>query len=143
MLVDAVEVVQNPQMVGPVGVRSLVRLQSLNDCLRIWVPSADLAEATSRGRGSVPPELVKVPVSHAQGARPIFVPEDRELGGLREVTRQRAGMCGGEAVGQEVETRTEVVEEVADEHADRVARWPFGGGKPTGSAPRVCFRPDE
>lgn len=104
MSIEPRKLVELPQGGIHEGVASLVRLQSLNSCFRAWrhatnAPRCSLAEHTR---------------SHTSLSLPIYVPEDREFNLIRGLFGEGVGVRGGELVGQEVETRTEVVKAISN-----------------------------
>jgi hypothetical protein len=106
VLVDAVEVVQEPEKVLLVYVPSVVRPQTLDRCLRVWMPTTDLVQLAPRsGSASIrtfaPEAMETVP------AFPIFVPEDGEFRAMREVVGQWRRMRGSQGIGEVVETGAE------------------------------------
>jgi hypothetical protein len=110
VLVDAREFMENPEAIRPEAAPSLIRLQSLDDCLRSWIDARNLtlsAAKEARAAAGVP--------------LPVFVPEDRELRVLSDVVGQRLTAVGdGKLVGELVEPGSEIVEAVAKVEGDRV-----------------------
>jgi hypothetical protein len=107
MFVHVVKLTKHPEGVRRVLIPSIVRLQSLDDCLRSWIDVPDFVTAFA--------------------LRPFSVAKDRELGSSIEGVRQGATslMPDSEFVGEIVEGRAEVVEAVPDDEAEACRDW-FG-----------------
>lgn len=129
VLVDAVQVVENPQGMSSVVVPSVVRLQTLYDCLRIWVPSLDLGKSTPRSGPSILLDGVEPTTAQSRFPLPVFISDDREFGALGDLVRQGGGVRQGEGKGESVESRAEVVQGVTDEEAERIRGWFLGGSE--------------
>lgn len=99
------KLVELPEGIVGESVSSVVRLQPLDDCLRVWVDAPDLVAALPR---------IHLPVS-----------EDGELQLPRSVFGQGidAKVGDGKLKDEVVEGRTEVVETIANDEAN------FGGGR--------------
>jgi hypothetical protein len=130
VLADAVQVVEEPQGVGGIVLPALVRLQQLDRCLCVWMPTSDLVQTTVSGRavGLLRP-LVEGGAAHPQISRPILVPEDGEFRSLRNFLRQRARVGTRQRVSEGVERGSEVVQRVTDQEADRIGAWLFDGSE--------------
>lgn len=110
VLVDVRQLAELPEGVCVKAVPSVVRLQTLNDCLHRWIDSADLARRRL---------LEKARASTGISA-PVFIPEDRELGIALEIlwSTGQGAVRVGQGEGQMVERRADVVEDVADYHGE-------------------------
>jgi len=102
VLVDAVQVVQDPKQVGSKVVASLVRLQPLDDCLRVWMPTPDLEQSAARGGSSSLLRLMESSTADTGSALPILIPEDGEFRAMRDVLRERLRVSSGQRIGQVV-----------------------------------------
>jgi hypothetical protein len=127
VLVDAVKLMKDPEGIISESVPSVVRLQSLDGCLRVWVPSTDLEEAAPRSGIPVGLGVVKELTSDAGRSLPVFVPEDGELRAASEFLRERARVSCGQGIGEVVKGRPQVVQHVTDQQANRIRGWVFGG----------------
>jgi hypothetical protein len=107
MFVHVAKLVQLPKGVQRKLIPSVVRLQSLDNCLRSWVDAPDFVTTFPR--------------------RPFSVAKDGEL----RLSIERSGqmttsmMPNSEFVGKVVESGSEVVETVADDEAEHCGDW-FG-----------------
>jgi hypothetical protein len=133
MLAEAVQVVEKPQRMGAEGIASVVRLQTLDNCLRLWMQAANLG-------APVVPEQVG---SHVRPPLPIFIPEDWELGYLGDIRGKRSGVGSGEGVGEQIKARPQIAQTISNEHRERVWRWLIGSDK-SGERPglRINLLPD-
>jgi hypothetical protein len=138
VLTNSVQFVKDPMGVFTEALPSVVRLQLLDLCLSVWIPSLDLEQPASRsGVTGLPLQLMEL-----GGPLAMPVPENREFRSLREFVRERRRVRASERKREGVETGSEVVETVTDEHAERVAGWLFGGDIERSGAIRIRFRSD-
>lgn len=141
VLVDAVQLMDDPKRVAPKVLSPVVRLQPLDHCLRVWVPTSNLVESASRSRVPVLLPFVELGTSDPAVSLPVLVPEDGEFRAISEFLRQRLGERAGERIGKVVESRSEVVQDISYKETDRVSRWIFGGcmrGNDTFTEPNSC-----
>ena len=112
MFVDVRQIVQLPEGMRCVIIPSVVRLQTLDDCLGRWVYPTNL-----RDTGAIEhmPSRAEIPL-------PILIPEDGELGLLRYILRERDRVLRGEGISEMVKCAPEPMENLADHKGEGVDR---------------------
>ena len=100
MFVHVVKLMELPEGIRRIFIPSVVRLQSLDDCLRVWVDAPDFVTA--------------FPILH----RPLA--KDGELQQPRSVVGQgvNANVSEGKLIDEAVESTSEAVEAVPDDEAE-------------------------
>ena len=112
VLVDIAEVMQPPQGMTSVVIPSMIRLQLLDDCLRVWPDAHDLVK---------PAPALGLPAS-IKSEESLLIAEDGELCTLK-VTSETY-MMDSKRVGQVVQGRPETEQDIANQDAQAGRRSP-------------------
>jgi hypothetical protein len=90
------------------------------------MPTTDLVQTAPRS-GSASERALAPEAMESVTAFPIFVPDDGEFRAMREVVGQWRRMRDSQGIGEVVETGSEVMQKISDEHTEIVVRWLFAG----------------
>jgi hypothetical protein len=137
MFVQPVEFMQAPEGVIAKGFPSVIRLQSLDDCLSARVDPLNLREPASR-RGVSRAGSLASPLVESSGTPARAFLKDWELGRLREIVGERGSKCRREFEREMVERRAEALQTVSDEKREFVGGE--NGGVDPGSVIAGTFR---
>lgn len=146
VLIDAVQLMDDPKGITSKCVPSVVRLKQLNDCLSIWMPSPNLVKPATMARlapaSTLHDSSMESLTAHPSVPVPVLIPEDRELRAIREIVWKGFGVDRRERERQIVEGGAEIVQAVSNEGRELLMRWLLGGGEKKPCPLRLNFMPD-